>query len=92
MVNKPVRKPDQEATEGATTPAETAAPAGPSVVVSADVDGKRVRVEAKDEIVLACGKASITLRRNGKIIVRGTQVETCAEGLNRIKGGQVLVN
>jgi hypothetical protein len=61
-------------------------------VIEADVDGRRVRIVAKDEIVLECGNASITLRRNGRIIIKGTYVETCSEGTNRIKGGQVRIN
>jgi uncharacterized protein (DUF2345 family) len=65
---------------------------GPAPVVEADVDGKRVRVTAQDEIVLQCGSASITLRRNGRVIVRGTYVETHSDGTNRIKGGQVQIN
>ena len=60
--------------------------------VEADVDGKRVRVTAQDEIVLQCGSASVTLRRNGRVIIRGTYVETRSEGTNRIKGGQVQIN
>lgn len=56
------------------------------------LDGKRVRIEGADEIVLECGKASITLRRNGKIIIRGAYVETHSEGTNRIKGAQVKLN
>jgi len=62
------------------------------LVIESDVDGNRVRLVAKDEIVLECGKASITLRRNGRIIVRGTHVETNSEGTNRIKGGHVQIN
>jgi hypothetical protein len=61
-------------------------------VIEADVDGKRVRVTAQDEIVLQCGSASITLRRNGRVVVRGTYVETHSDGTNRIKGGQVQIN
>lgn len=53
--------------------------------------GVRV-IQAKDELILQCGKASITLRRNGKVIIKGTYVETRAEGVNRIKGGSVQVN
>lgn len=56
------------------------------------VDGRRIVFDAQDEIVLRCGKASITLRRNGRIIIRGTRVETAAEGVNRIKGGTVEIN
>jgi hypothetical protein len=43
-------------------------------------------------VVIACGKASITLRRNGRVVIRGTHVETLSSGTNRIKGGQVRVN
>jgi hypothetical protein len=67
-------------------------PAEPVHVVEADVDGKRVRVTAQDEIVLQCGSASVTLRRNGRVIIRGTYVESRSEGTNRIKGGQVQIN
>ncbi len=49
-------------------------------------------VDARDELVLQCGKASITLRANGKVVVRGTYVETRADGTNRIKGGAVKIN
>jgi uncharacterized protein (DUF2345 family) len=61
-------------------------------VIEADADGRRVRLSAKDEIVLECGEASITLRRNGRVLIRGAYVETSAGGTNRIKGAQVRVN
>jgi hypothetical protein len=61
-------------------------------VVEADVDGKRVRLVAKDEIVLQCGESSITLRRNGRVVIRGTHIESYSDGTNRIKGGQVRIN
>jgi hypothetical protein len=60
--------------------------------VHARVDGKRVVVSAEDEIVLACGDATIVLRRNGRVIVRGTHVETRSRGVNKIKGGTVQIN
>ncbi|HEY6876702.1 MAG TPA: hypothetical protein VI299_01735 [Polyangiales bacterium] len=60
--------------------------------VEALVDGKRVVLDAQDEIVLRCGKASITLRRNGRIVIRGTHVETQSQGVNRIRGGSVQIN
>lgn len=56
------------------------------------VDGRRIVLEGQDEIVLRCGEASITLRRNGRIVVRGAYVETRAKGVNRIKGGSVQIN
>jgi hypothetical protein len=72
-------------TRGSTEPAA-------AHVIEADVDGKRVRITAQDEIVLECGSASITLRRNGRVVVRGTYVESYSDGTNRIKGGQVRIN
>jgi hypothetical protein len=69
-----------------------APPADVALAIEADVDGRRVRIVAQDEIVLECGNASITLRRNGRIVIKGTYVETSSEGTNRIKGGQVRIN
>ncbi|MCY1044800.1 DUF6484 domain-containing protein [Corallococcus sp. bb12-1] len=68
-------------------------PAEPSrTPTEAHVDGKRVVIEGQDEIVLKCGEASITLRRNGKVIVKGTYLESRATGTHRIKGGSVEIN
>lgn len=64
----------------------------PPVPTEARIDGQRVVLAGKDEIVLQCGEASITLRRNGKVIIRGAQVESHAKGRNRIKGGSVEIN
>jgi hypothetical protein len=56
------------------------------------VDGRRVEIEAADEIVLRCGQASIVMRRNGRVVIRGTYVETRSRGVNRVKGGSVEIN
>jgi hypothetical protein len=56
------------------------------------VDGKRVVLEGRDEVVLRCGDSSITMRSNGQILIRGQRVETRASGTNRIKGGNVQIN
>jgi hypothetical protein len=66
--------------------------AEPPRPMEAHVDGKRVVIEGQDEIVLKCGEASITLRRNGKVIVKGTYLESRATGTHRIKGGSVEIN
>lgn len=74
-------------------PAREEAPSEPPPMnAEAHVDGKRVTIEGADEIVLKCGQASLTLRRNGKVILKGTYVETHSSGVNRIKGGSVQVN
>jgi hypothetical protein len=60
--------------------------------VEVDADGERLVVTATHGLVLRCGKASITLSPEGKIVVRGTHVVTQASGLNRIRGGSVQIN
>jgi hypothetical protein len=56
------------------------------------LDGKRVTLEAQEEIQLKCGDGSITLRKDGKIIIKGTHLLSRASGPNRIKGGSVQIN
>ena len=63
-----------------------------STELEALVDGKRICLQAEDEIMLRCGDASITMRRDGRIVVRGAYVETRSKGVNRIKGGVVRIN
>lgn len=60
--------------------------------VEVQADGERLVVSAAHGLVLRCGKASITLSPDGKIVVRGTHVVSHSSGLNRIKGGSVQVN
>jgi len=71
---------------------ESPPPAAAQRPTEARVDGKRVVIEGQDEVVLKCGEASITLRRNGKVIVKGTYLESRATGTHRIKGGTVEIN
>lgn len=56
------------------------------------VDGKRIVLEAQEEICIKCGEASITLTKAGKILIRGNYVLNRASGVNRIMGGSVQVN
>ncbi|MEN0108404.1 MAG: DUF6484 domain-containing protein [Pseudomonas sp.] len=71
------------------TPAPAAAPAE---VMVASLDGERLEFSAEKEIVLRCGKASITLTREGKVIIRGAYLSSRSTGVNRIKGGSVQIN
>jgi len=56
------------------------------------IDGKRVTFDAKEEIVLRCGKASVILSRDGKIVIKGTHLLSRSRGMNKIKGGAVHIN
>jgi hypothetical protein len=64
----------------------------PTAPTVARVDGKRVVVEGKEEVVLQCGKASLTLRRDGRVVLRGVNLVTQAEQVHKIRGGKVQVN
>lgn len=70
----------------------TARMPAPSAQREARLDGERVVLTAAREIVLECGDASLTLRRDGKVLIRGAYVETHSKGINRIKGGAVKIN
>jgi len=56
------------------------------------VDGKQVCIEGAEEVTFKCGKASITLTKSGKILIRGTYLLNRSTGVNRIMGGSVQVN
>lgn len=56
------------------------------------LDDERLVLTADREIVLKCGKSSITLTRAGKIIIKGAYLSNYSTGVNRIKGGSVQIN
>jgi Domain of unknown function (DUF6484) len=58
----------------------------------AELDGERLVLKAKQEIVLDCGRASITLTRAGKVLIRGTYLSSRSSGVHRIKGASVDIN
>jgi hypothetical protein len=60
--------------------------------IDVEVDGERMIVTAKDQLVLKCGKASITLTRAGKVLISGAFVLSHSTGVNRIKGGSIQLN
>ena len=60
--------------------------------VELDADGRRLLVTAKDQLVLQCGKARITLTRCGKILLEGTYISSRSSGVNRVKGGSIQLN
>jgi hypothetical protein len=60
--------------------------------VEIDRDGERMIVNAKEQLVLQCGKASITLTRAGKVLINGAYVSSRSSGVNRLKGGSIQLN
>lgn len=60
--------------------------------IEAKIDGERIVLEGHKEIVLKCGKASIILKQDGRILIRGTYLSSQSSGPNLIKGGSVQLN
>ena len=60
--------------------------------VEVDADGQRMVVNAREQLVLRCGKASITLTKAGKVLIEGSYLLSRSTGVNRIKGGSVQLN
>ncbi|MBP9064071.1 MAG: hypothetical protein KBF81_09925 [Aquabacterium sp.] len=75
---------------------ERAPPATPVLASPVDkqviVDGQMITLQAETELLLRCGNASILLRRDGKLVIKGTEVVSRASGAHKIRGGQVNIN
>lgn len=61
-------------------------------VVEVDADDQILTISAREQVVLRCGKASITLTKAGKILIEGTYLLSRSSGAHRIKGGSVQIN
>lgn len=51
-----------------------------------------VVIEASETLTLKCGEASVDLRNDGKVMVRGEDVLLRAKGTQRIRAGTVAIN
>jgi len=60
--------------------------------VDVTIDGSRLTLTAEQEITLRCGEASITLTREGKVLIKGAYLLSKSTGPNRIKGGSIHLN
>ena len=65
------------------------APAGS---VTIDADGDRILLTAAKTICLRCGKASVTLSRDGSVVIEGARVTSRSSGMNRVTGSSVHIN
>lgn len=56
------------------------------------IDGKKIILDAKQEIILRCGKSSVILRKDGKVVVKGIQITSRASGTHKIRGSSININ
>ncbi len=61
-------------------------------VPEVEADGEKLVLEARREVTLRCGKASIHLTADGRVTIRGTQVLSRSDGPNRVQGASVQLN
>lgn len=52
----------------------------------------RVRLAAQLELVLECGKASLTMHEDGRVVIKGTDIVSHARRTQKIRGGTVHIN
>jgi hypothetical protein len=64
----------------------------PEQPLDVKLNGQQLTFTAEQELVLRCGKSSITLTRAGKVLIRGAYLLSRSSGVNRIKGGSVQIN
>jgi hypothetical protein len=59
-----------------------------------DTDGvpETLVLEARHSLTLRVGEGSITIREDGKILIKGKDLISHAQRMNRIKGGSVAIN
>ncbi len=51
-----------------------------------------LNLAATDSIELTCGDSMLSMGKNGKIVLRGSNITTRASGQNKIKGSTVSIN
>jgi hypothetical protein len=56
------------------------------------IRGRRVRIEAENELVLIAGRTKIHLDARGKVVTSADQVVSRARSTNRLQGGNVQIN
>ncbi len=59
---------------------------------TASQDVREIKLNATYKIELRCGQSSLTMNKDGKVMIKGAQVTSRARGVNKVKGGSVLIN
>lgn len=55
-------------------------------------EGERLIFDARQEVMIRCGKSSISLQRDGKIVIKGATINSRASKLLKLKGSMVTIN
>ena len=60
--------------------------------LDAVIDGRKVSLSANEEAVLRCGRSSIVLRSDGRILIKGTEIVSRSSGTQKIQGASIKLN
>lgn len=61
-------------------------------VAEVRLEGDQLVLEGRESLELRCGKASLLMREDGKIIIKGTHLVSRSSGANKIKGASISLN
>jgi len=64
----------------------------PGKVDTVRLNGKRIHIQADEEIVLECGGGRIRIDRRGKVTVLGRDITSRARYSHKVKGASVAIN
>jgi hypothetical protein len=56
------------------------------------LDMERIVLQGHTEVQLRCGAASVTMRADGRVVVKGTELVSKASATNKIRGASVQIN
>lgn len=73
-------------------PAIDAAQVNPGEFMHSYKDGKRLTIRANEELKFICGKASITLTKDGKVTINGEYIVSQSNGPNKMQGASIHLN
>ena len=61
-------------------------------LVQSQVPDRTLTLQAEQQLVLRCGKASLVMQADGTIELRGTDVMSRASGQNALRGASISLN
>ena len=57
-----------------------------------EISADFIHVQGNEEIQFNCGKSSLSLKKDGQVIIKGENITNRARGNNKIKGASVKIN
>lgn len=55
-------------------------------------DGRKLVLEAEEQVEIRCGRSALILGRDGKVVIKGEEVISRGRRINKIRGGAVKIN